>query len=152
MNRDSPASLRLRPATIEDARLLHKWVNALDSLGQKNKTCELIPWPVHKRWCEARVDDPGCLMEIAEIEGNPAGQVRLELKTGGHHVDIYIVPEQRGRGIAHVALQDVLSRVSDRPLIAEVRRDNAASLRLFLGLGFRETGQELDLVTLKLEE
>ncbi len=152
MSRDDPGALRLRPATIEDARMLHKWVNEPDSLAQKNTTQEPVPWNVHNLWLEARVDDPGCTIEIVELEGDPAGQVRLELKTGGHHVDIYIVPEQRGRGIAHVALQDVLSRVSDRPLIAEVRRNNAASLRLFLGLGFRETGQELDLVTLKLEE
>ena len=145
-------SLRLRPATIEDARQLLEWANAADSLAQKGRTTAPISWETHKPWFEARLADPACRIEIIEIDGVPAGQVRLEPKAGGLHVDIYVVPEQRGARVAGTALSDLLGRVRNRPVIAEVKTGNAASRRLFERLGFAEYARDAKLITYRLED
>ena len=144
--------IRQRPATIEDARLLFSWVNAVDSLLQKKLTIAPVAWDDHQAWVENKISDPECLLEVIEREGLPIGQVRLEPKECGHHVDVYVQPSERGEGIAETALRDAIGRLNSRPVIAEVKLENKASIHLFLTLGFQEVSRDELLVRLVLEE
>ena len=142
----------LRPATIEDAESLLEWANYPDSLSNKAATTVAIDRRTHYDWLEARLVDESCRLCIIESGGTPVGQVRLELKSGGYHVDIFIVPAYRRAGVARSALQKAISVANLRPVIAIVRAGNEPSISLFRSLGFVESGRQGDFITYCIEE
>lgn len=145
------SELQLRPATIEDARLFFDWVNSPDSLAHKLKTSKPVEWTTHLIWFEARVESQDGLLAIVELDGRPVGQVRLEKRTDGHHVDIYVVPEARRAGVAAQALRLALEMLKSRPIIATVLFDNEASHRLFCNIGFIESFKDSKITIYKLD-
>jgi UDP-2,4-diacetamido-2,4,6-trideoxy-beta-L-altropyranose hydrolase len=136
----------LRVAKPDDAWLLFNWVNAPDSLVNKEKTTGSIDWNEHQSWFNRRLEDPESHIYIVESHSIAVGQVRLERKDEGTEVDIYIVPAARGRKYAQLALQEALSKVAGRPAVARVRESNQASRRLFTAIGFKLTFQEDDIL------
>ena len=149
---DTASELVLRPATIVDAGRLLEWVNSPDSLTNKAATSGEIDRRTHADWLQARLADETCRLCIIETGGTPVGQVRFERKSGGYHVDIFIVPAFRRGGLARLALKKAISDIVLRPLIAVVRAGNAPSMSLFRSLGFVETGRQGDFVTYRIEE
>ena len=136
--------LVLRPATEGDARLLFDFVNAPDALANKQHTDTPIEWEDHCAWLRERLSDPLCFLAMIEWRGTRVGQLRIQPKPGGHHVDIFVSPAARRAGIAQAALTAAMSRWDRRPLIAMVRKGNASSHALFRALGFRLCGSEGD--------
>jgi len=141
----------LRPATSDDAKLLFDWVNSPDSLENKLTTAGPIDWAGHQQWLERLIADPDCLLQIVECDGRPVGQVRLESKEGGVHVDVFLLPEFRGAGIARDAVRRTIDALGRRPVIALVRRSNARSLALFRALGFDRIDADGGVLTFRLE-
>lgn len=148
-------TIAMRPVAPADARLLFDWVNRSDSLARKLNTCAPIVWEDHRRWLAERLDDPETAIWIAECDGDPVGQVRMMGEPGGLVIDIYVVAPARGRGVARAMLAQACAMAGERwpgrTVIARVRRDNDASLRLFAGAGFLEIGQGVSFVTLTRE-
>ena len=140
----------MRPARREDAELLYAWVNSPDSLAAKLLTDREIGWEEHLRWFGARLDDPETRIWIAELTGQPIGQLRVERRTANpsepFDIDIFLIPEHRGRGIAAAILQEGIANASSVwpgiVLRALVRAENAASARLFRRVGFQEQPQD----------
>ena len=145
------ADISLRPVAIEDARRLLEWVNAPDSLEQREKAATMIAWPEHEKWFSQRLVDPGTHMFIVEADGEIIGQVRLQAGDGGFAVDIYIIPMARQGGHAKRALAIALSEVKERSVIARVKATNHASRRLFQAAGFHEISHEDEMVIFKYE-
>lgn len=141
----------LRPATNDDAQLLFDWVNQPDVLAMKAETSAPVGLENHVAWLAKRIADPETYIAIAERAGVPVGQVRFQRKGSEVHVDIYVVPGERGTGTSSHALR--LASVQDRrrPLIALVRTANLASRRLFARLGFAETGDDGIFITYQLD-
>ncbi len=141
-------TLTLRPATWADCERLFAWVNSPDSLRNKRLTRSTIPYETHRQWLEKRLAAPDVILLIAEEGGMPVGQVRLEPRDDAHEVDIFVIAEARGRGIAEAAIRDALDRLWHRNANARARalvgRDNAASARLFERLGFSRIGVDRD--------
>jgi RimJ/RimL family protein N-acetyltransferase len=77
----------------------------------------------------------------------PVGQVRLDRHADGRvEVGIAVAPEARGRGIGATLLALALDEarrdaaLGPKAFIARIRPDNAASIALFAGAGFRRIG------------
>lgn len=138
----------LRPATEADARLLFAWVNEPDSLSASLKTRGPIPWDRHLAWLKERLHDPHSLLCIAEEQGRPIGQIRLQDAGEGPEVSLYVAVGFRGRGAARDMLRQALARASrrwpDRPVTARVKPSNHMSARLFEHAGFRLVEQHHD--------
>lgn len=149
---DAASELVMRAATIDDADRLLEWVNAPDSLSNKAATTGPIDRRTHVDWLQARLADETCRLCIVESGGTPVGQVRLERKSGGYHVDIYIVPAFRRGGLARLALGKAISDIALHPVIAVVWAGNAPSISLFRSLGFVESGRRGDYITYRIEE
>ncbi len=132
----------LRPATMEDARRLFDWVNDPAVLETKADTNSKIDWNVHCTWLSARLTDPDTYLAIIEVSGAAVGQVRLQPGPGGRHIDIFVAPGHRGRGIARAAVAHALSEIDERPVIAVVLDGNQGSHALFLSLGFAVKAKE----------
>ena len=122
------------------------WVNAQDSLSQKERTRGPIAWRDHCAWLDERLADPATEIYLLELEGKPVGQVRLQQAGGEHAVDIYVVPAARKRGVAARAIAHVLKQATLPSVVARVKAGNAASRRLFAAAGFTANSQEGEMI------
>ena len=140
INRDS------RLATLADGALLRAWVNADDCLKWKKDTKNLISTDDHLTWLHSRLADPFTQIWIALHDGTSSGQVRLEKKGDFVYVDIYVVAEARGSGLASFALNESISRytkpLGSKTFCAIVNPENKMSEKLFLKNGFYKAVDE----------
>jgi RimJ/RimL family protein N-acetyltransferase len=132
----------IRPATLADGALLRAWVNADDSLKWKKDTKNLISTDDHLTWLHSRLADSYTQIWIALHDGTPSGQVRLEKKRDFVYVDIYVVEEARGTGLASFALNESINRYTKlfgtQKFCAIVNHNNKISEKLFVKNEFRE--------------
>ncbi len=133
--------VRLRPAEPGDAGLLFDWVNQPDSLAGKIQTSGPIPWQVHQAWFARSLSDDATTIWIIEVDGRPAGQVRISRNDDWNDVDIYLAAAYRGHGLAQAALAAVVECVRHRTgralrLRALVKPGNTMSQKLFERAGF----------------
>jgi UDP-2,4-diacetamido-2,4,6-trideoxy-beta-L-altropyranose hydrolase len=131
----------IRPASPEDARLLHDWANRPDSLAASLRTGAPIPWERHRSWLAERMADPETRIAIAEADGVATGQVRVQRGADGPEVSIFVDPGRRRSGVALALLAHAASAAAQlwpgAPLLARVKPGNAASLALFARAGYR---------------
>lgn len=132
--------MKLRPAEHRDAELLFDWVNRPDSLAGKLKTSGPITRETHEAWFARSLSDAAAAIWIIEVDGQPAGQVRVFLNDDWNDVDIYLAAPHRRRGLAQAALAAVVEGLRRRKqalrLRARVKTGNAASQKLFERAGF----------------
>lgn len=117
-------SIKLRPATIEDAQDLFRWKNdpvtRRFSILTKNK----IKWEDHLEYLNKNI---GSFQIITDGE-NSFGAIRIT-----DEVAIWLDKKYRGKGIAFEALQQII----ERGMVAKIVNGNIASFRLFISLGFK---------------
>jgi UDP-2,4-diacetamido-2,4,6-trideoxy-beta-L-altropyranose hydrolase len=141
---DPTVHVRLRPATLGDASLLLDWRN--DPVAVRfSVTRRTVEPGEHLVWLAARLADPGTRLWIAEEDGVPAGQVRVDLEGGTGTVSIAVAPDRRGRGVGSAILRAMLIEmerdVEARRLRAVAHDENRTSIRAFERIGFRRRGR-----------
>ena len=105
-------------------------------------------------------------MDVALVPVGGEGETRFFIRADGRHAGgitvhsacgdafsygIAIAPAMRRRGVASDALRALFARMRAQGFaraIVRVQAENAASLALHAGLGFRETAREGGVVTL----
>lgn len=99
----------------------------------------------HDRWFARVIADPLRTIYIARdsSSGERVGMCRFDCVADQSSavISINVAPDWRGRGVGGLVLSAALSRFHEdhrkaRTIVAHVRRDNAASTRLFLAAGF----------------
>lgn len=126
--------------------MLWAWVND-DGVRRASFDSEWIPWDSHSAWFSARLADPATRLYVVEVEGRPAAQVRFDLRGSREaEISVSVDPAARGRGVGTAAVRQACLRVAGetgvRSILARVKVDNDASLRLFEKAGFRDDGTE----------
>jgi RimJ/RimL family protein N-acetyltransferase len=143
----SRQELRLRRATPEDEDLLMRWANDPEVRAMARRRAAIAP-DEHRAWFARKLADGLCRIWIAEVDGMPAGQVRLDRTGASAEVDISVAAERRGQGVGLFML--TAPTLGDWPglecLEATVRRENRASLALFRHAGFVERGADVEFV------
>lgn len=144
-------SAKLRRALREDCRLIWNWAN--DSLvRQMAFNTAPIPYERHIEWYDARLNCASAFIRIAEIDGDPAGQIRFEFieDEKGWLVDISVARKFRGRGLGLELLQKALLELrrdfADARAVARVKKANRNSIRLFESAGFFRHSESGDAV------
>ena len=144
-------SVRLRRALREDYKLTWNWAN--DSLvRQMSFNTAPISYERHIEWYDARLNCASAFIRIAEIDGDPVGQVRFEYVEDekGWLVDISVAREFRGQGLALELLQKALLELrrdfADARVVARVKKANRNSIRLFESAGFFRHSENGDAV------
>ena len=144
----------LRPATREDAKLMFDW-QQIEEVRRYANDPRPPAWEDHVRWLDRRLTAPlGGPFSIIEYADRPAGVLRLDhpvperLRIGAPRTDDYLVsilidPAFHRLGIAQAALSAGRALLPDAKIYAEVRRDNAASHRLFRTAGFSAVRPDL---------
>lgn len=136
--------LYLRKAVEEDARLLLDWRNE-SSVRQNSFHSEIIEYEDHVKWFRKKLEDEREKLFILMQDDIPVGQIRLS--NDGHEVEISYSIDCRYRGkgygknIIYMA-ERVLRKGQYRDkIVGLVKKENEASRRVFLSLGYQEIEQ-----------
>lgn len=139
--------LQVRPAQENDSPLLWEWAND-PQVRAVAFSAATIPWEKHKAWFASKMNNPDCLILIAEDEdGKAIGQFRVDWRSPQDgEIDVSVSRHCRGRGYgAKVIRLSVETACEQRPgarFHAFVKPDNQASRSAFEAAGFRNLGEE----------
>lgn len=147
MGRPGPVSVEpqrprisLRIARDDDASRLMEWRNDGDAV-RFSGTGRPVTAAEHETWFSARRRDGGSRLWIAEEDGLPVGQVRLDVDRGVGTVSIAVAAEHRGRKAAVAMLDAMLAEVAGDPdvrfLRAVTHPQNLMSQHAFERAGYR---------------
>lgn len=138
----------VRPADAEaDAEFLFDLANepSVRSAGQHTQP---IKWDEHFAWLRHHCNTPqSSLMIVETLEDGPVGQIRFHEQTEGvWEVGISIQSSHRKTGWASTALSlailELSAKMTVNSLLARIRSENHASLRLFARLGFTRASED----------
>ena len=143
-------ALRLRPATLDDAKTLLDWRNDLETRAQSLRSDAVTP-DEHALWLAAALVDPDLRLYVAECEGEPVGTGRLDFlalfkagterleRTPAARLSITIAPARRGVGhgstLVHALVAEAIA-LNRAVATALIKATNARSLSAFVGAGF----------------
>ena len=147
-------SVRLRPATLDDAKLLLDWRNDGTTREQSFERGE-VSVDEHLRWLTATVGDPKRRLFIAEGPEGPVGTARLDFTANGRagemslewtpsaEVSLTVAPALRAHGWGTTILHALVAEAAAlgrKQLDAHIRNQNTASLLAFIAAGFVPQG------------
>lgn len=137
--------MRLRSVIKQDIMLLFQWAN--DSLSRKMSfASDFIPLNTHIKWFENLADSEEVFLYIAEIETSegwtPVGQFRYDKKG---EVSLSVCKAYRGQGLSmqimELGLKQAKANGNVKKLIAHIKPENIASIKVFENAGFKFKGE-----------
>jgi len=127
--------VNLRPAEMKDAEKLFMWRNDPETRKASHNSDEVI-LESHLAWLDASLSNPSKrLLWIAEVSGVAIGTCRADRVENAWELSWTIAPEARGKGFANQMLSKLVCYF-DEPLLAEVKADNIASIKVAERSGF----------------
>ncbi len=139
--------ISVRPVTLLDASILFRWRNDPDTIAASRNARPISP-AEHKFWMNIVINNPEHRQLMFEENGVPIGTVRFDDRDKGAEVGITVSPDYRGKGYGFRILR-MATKDAEIPLIAEIRRSNTASKRIFERCQFVELGGDGDFVLFK---
>lgn len=115
--------VKLRPATLLDAKNLFRWKNDATVRRFAIKTHNKIEWVSHVTWLRKNLSK----IQIITMDGIDVGDVRID----NGEIAIKIDKRYRNQGIGSAVL-----RKFPEKLTAKIVEGNIPSMRLFIGAGF----------------
>lgn len=134
-------TLQLRPATADDARLLHGWRNH-PAVHAVSGNAAAIAFEDHQRWLQRVLQANDRWLFVAQVGQLPVGSIRFDrLDADRLEVSLYLDPELQGLGLGPRLLlageqQTQHSLGTSFTVNATVIAGNTASQRLFEGCGY----------------
>ena len=133
-----PFELVVRQATLEDSDLLLRWRNDRETRLQ-SRTKRKVSEKEHKAWLQRTLQNAAIRLFVAEINGFAVGTVRANEELNSWVLSWTVAPELRGRNIGYLAVKNVIQQLPG-DILAEVKSNNHASIRIVQKLGMRRTG------------
>ncbi len=148
--------MRIRKIIKEDSKDLFKWRNDLQTRKMSIKQNE-ISQEEHLIWFKNAINNPNIDFYIAELNLNKLGVCRLDYEKNLNQskISININPDFRGRGIGLLFLENVISEYKKKIksiLIAEIKKENIMSKRLFYSAGFDVIKEFNNIVVMEKRE
>jgi RimJ/RimL family protein N-acetyltransferase len=131
--------LYLRPATLEDAKILFEWRND-PQVRAASHSQEEISFGSHLTWLEDCLKNPDRKLYIAEEDGVSIGTVRADWDNDAYTLSWTVEPGSRGKGVGKHMVSLLVERLTE-PLRAEVKVENLASKKIA-----QEVGMQLDYI------
>ena len=133
--------IKIRSAKENDSKDIFEWRN--DELTrQMSHTSEIIEWENHSRWYSNSLDSESRSLLICEDDRKEKiAIIRFDISESKAVISINLNPTQRSKGLAKSCLIESIEFFSKeyieiKNLIAEIKADNIASQKTFLGIGF----------------
>jgi RimJ/RimL family protein N-acetyltransferase len=131
--------LYLRPATLEDAKILFEWRNDPQVRAASHNQGE-IDFEDHLNWLRDSLENPDRKLYIAEEDGASQGTVRADWNKNAYTLSWAVKPESRGKGVGK-RMVTLLAEQLKEPVRAEVKVGNLASIKIA-----QEAGMQLDFI------
>lgn len=135
---DSP-TLYLRPADIDDFKLLFLWKNDPDTRAA-SRSQHLVSLPEHRQWLLRTLGDPWRRLYIAMREQHPVGTVRADFSPDFCELSWTVAPDWRGKGVGGLMVHLLAERIY-LPVRAEIRPGNTASEQIAMRCGMSLEGE-----------
>lgn len=132
----------LRTLTKADADMIYEWQHE----PNMRRHCRIDAPPdkiEHIKWIDNRVEDTSSLTEVIVHDDVPVGMIRLDWAADmqAMEVSILLTTSVQGFGIAKLALNLLIARFPETPIVAYINEENFTSQHLFRKIGFVTTGQ-----------
>lgn len=148
-SRPRSRQLVLRPAVEADRDRVLAWRNDPMSVGY-SRSGSKVTESDHRAWFALRLESPGGRLWIADIDGRPVGQVRVDVTTGVGQVAFAVDPGCRGQGYGTEILRRLGTTLGAdyqvQLLRAFVNRSNEPSERAFLAAGYLVVDRDGDFI------
>jgi len=133
--------IKIRSAKEDDSKDIFEWRN--DELSRRmSHSSKIIEWENHNIWYSNSLDLKSRLLLICENDHNKKiAIIRFDISELHALISINLNPIQRGKGLAKSCLNRSIEffakeYIDIKNIIAEIKEDNIASQKLFLGIGF----------------
>jgi len=131
-----------------DAARLLAWRNDPET-RRWSRTSHTLQPEEHAGWLQRKLADASTQLWLAEHEGSPVAQVRVESERDGTaEIHVAVAPDARGQGVGSAARALAATRALAQPgagvLCTHVKPGNDASLRAFARAGFRVAAKDAD--------
>lgn len=137
-------TITMRTVEVADRDLLLRWANE-STVREQSFQQESITEQQHDIWFKEKLSDKKSFMYIAEnSQSEPIGLVRFQLdeEKATAVVGISMDATMRGKGLGQIILSNAMKKLQEvEPevvFIAEVRKTNTPSLKLFKKVGFKQ--------------
>lgn len=139
----SGTEVKIRKAGISDMADLYKWRNHPETRTNSFNP-NSISWDEHEKWFIRRIEDTNTTIYIACSENQKIGSIRFEDKGEAIKVSVMLNPDCSGKGFGSKIIRlgtekFIKERQPDKPMHAEIKKDNIASLKAFQKAGFEES-------------
>lgn len=134
----------LRDADIGDAELLFNWANDI-AVRANSINQEPIIWENHLNWFTSRLNDSETKILILTSGGDSLGQIRIDLIDGFWNIDYSIDSQLRGKGLGKEIVRLLINKFESYKFKATVKKQNKASINVFVNLGFKKEQIESDV-------
>lgn len=142
--------ISIRAATETDADILFVWRNNPETYRYFFSP-EPVVWEKHIEWLNKVLADPNRTLYLLHDHDVPVAQVRFDIKEMEAEISLTIAPELRGCGYALPVIQAgvkefVKSHKNADTIIARIKAENVASIRVFERAGFVRANNDDDKV------
>lgn len=135
-------NFKFRKAGSKDSKDLFDWRN--NETTRKNSfNMDAILWSDHVNWFSNRIRDPNTTIFMVYVDDIKIGSIRFEENENTYRVSVVLAPEYTGKGVGPEVIRSgtelFLKRKKGRkPVIAEVKENNVASIKAFKRAGFKK--------------
>ena len=136
--------LKLTKAEITDINDIFEWRNHPD-IRKNFFDSEVITWNDHEKWFNKKLKDQDTTIYIAYYIENKIGTIRFEANESVIKTSIMLNPLFLGKGhgshVIKLGVQKfIMEKKPDKQIIAEIKKDNIASIKAFQKADFKKSG------------
>lgn len=135
-------NLILKIMCNKDMEDLFQWRNHPE-VRKNSLNSELILWQQHQTWFNNKINDPKSITYIAFYCEKKIGSIRFDEKEDLVRISVMVNPDYFGQGFGSKIIKlgsekFIEEKKINKPLIAEIKKDNIASIKAFQKAGFKE--------------
>ena len=142
--------MKLRRATLDDAKMLFDWRNDPQTRANSISTGE-VDWQGHVGWLDRSLSNPNRTIFIALNNEFPVGTIRFDSDPSKSEVELSwtVAPEARGKGYGQAMVQvgTKLPALKGQKILARIKPNNLPSIRIAEKAGFRKSTVDSNEIT-----
>jgi len=134
--------INLTNAGTTDINDIFEWRNHPD-IRKNFFNQELLSWEEHEKWFMAKLKDPDTTIYMAHYRNEKVGAIRFEANDSVIKTSLMLNPDFLGKGfgskVIKIGVEEFIKDKNPKEsLIAEIKKDNLASIKAFEKAGFKE--------------
>ena len=134
--------INLTKAGITDINDMFEWRNHPD-IRENFFNQELLSWDEHEKWFTSKLKDPDATVYMAYYRKEKIGTIRFERENSMIKTSVMLNPLFLGKGLGSQVIKMgvkrfIMEKNPDMQIIAEIKKDNVASIKAFEKAGFEE--------------